>query len=172
MPRLTTGLTPFTAILYSTTLMKEIITQTNKDALEAEYKELTTVKRSILIKAIEYAKSLGDLSENAEYHIAREEQGKLEERIATIENILKHAEVANHINNGMVSVGSTVVIQKEGEANSRTITIVGSEETDMLSGKISYKSPLGSALYNKQAGSNITVITPKGEIVYKIVSVS
>jgi transcription elongation factor GreA len=152
--------------------MKEIITQSNKDALVAELNELMTVKRPEIIKAIEYAKSLGDLSENAEYHIAREEQGKLEERIAVIEHILKHAEVANGIANGMVQVGSTVVIQKEGEANSRMITIVGSEETDMLSGKISYKSPLGAALYNKQAGENITVHTPKGEIVYKIMSVN
>jgi transcription elongation factor GreA len=77
--------------------MKEIITQSNKDALVAELNELMTVKRPEIIKAIEYAKSLGDLSENAEYHIAREEQGKLEERIAVIEHILKHAEVANGI---------------------------------------------------------------------------
>lgn len=152
--------------------MKEIITQTNKEALEAELKELTTVKRPEIIKAIEYAKSLGDLSENAEYHIAREEQGKLEERIAVIEHILKHAEVSDHVANGMVQVGSTVVIQKEGEANTRTISIVGSEETDMLSGKISYKSPLGQALFGKQEGQTVTVITPKGEIIYSIVRIS
>ncbi len=152
--------------------MKEFITQTNKDALIAELHELQTVKRPIIIKAIEYAKSLGDLSENAEYHIAREEQGKLEERIAVIENILKHAEVASHVNNGLVNVGSTVIIQKEGEANSRTITMVGSEETDMLSGKISYKSPLGQGLYGKQKGDKVTITTPKGEVVYEIVSVS
>lgn len=152
--------------------MKEYITQGNKDALEAELHELMTIKRPQIIKAIEYAKSLGDLSENAEYHIAREEQGKLEERIATIEHVLKHAEVIEHSNDGTINVGSSVVIQKEGEANTRTITIVGSEETDMLSGKISYKSPLGQALYGKKAGATIAVITPKGEVTYSIVSVS
>lgn len=152
--------------------MKEYITKENKASLEQELRDLTTVKRPEIVKAIEYAKSLGDLSENAEYHIAREEQGKLEERIAMIEHVLKNAEVIEPSTDGTVNVGSSVVIQKEGESNTRTITIVGSEETDMLSGKISYKSPLGAALYGKKAGTQITVVTPKGEIVYRIVSVS
>ncbi len=152
--------------------MKEYITQANKDALEAELHELTTVKRSEIIKAIEYAKSLGDLSENAEYHIAREEQGKLQERISTIEEVLRNSEVVRHATNGIVNVGSTLVIQKAGETNTRTISMVGSEETDMLSGKISYKSPLGQVLYGKKAGDVVTVITPKGEVDYEIVSVS
>jgi transcription elongation factor GreA len=152
--------------------MKEYITKENKAALEAELHELTSVKRPEIIKAIEYAKSLGDLSENAEYHIAREEQGKLEERIGMIEYVLKTAEVIEPTTDGTINVGSVVAIQKEGESNTRTITIVGSEETDMLSGKISYKSPLGAALYGKKAGTQITVVTPKGEIVYRIVSVS
>lgn len=152
--------------------MKEFITQTNKDSLEQEHKELTTVKRPEIIKAIEYAKSLGDLSENAEYHIAREEQGKLEERIAVIEHILKHAEVVDPNTDGTINVGSVITIQKEGESNTRTITIVGSEETDMLSGKISYKSPLGQALYGKKQGDTVSVMTPKGQIAYTITFVS
>jgi len=152
--------------------MKEFITQANYEALEAELHELMTVRRPIIIKAIEYAKSLGDLSENAEYHIARDEQARLQERISVIEEVLRNSEIVDYVANGIINVGSTIVIQKEGEANPRTISIVGSEETDMLSGKISYKSPLGAMLYGKQAGQNITVITPKGEIVYKIVSVS
>ncbi len=152
--------------------MKEFITKANKEALEAELHHLTTVKRKEIVEAIEYAKSLGDLSENAEYHIAREEQGKLQERISTIEHVLKHAEVIEHKSNGTVNVGSTVVIQKEGESNTRTFVIVGSEETDMLAGKISYKSPLGQALYNKKQGDRASVATPKGEMIYTIVSVS
>ena len=151
--------------------MKEYITKENKAALEQEHKELTTVKRKEIISAIEYAKSLGDLSENAEYHLAREEQGKLEERIATIEHILKFAEVVDHTHDGTINIGSTVVIQKEGETNTRTFLIVGSEETDMLSGKISYKSPLGQALYGKKEGSRVTVATPKSEVHYTIISV-
>ena len=152
--------------------MKEFITKENKEALEKELHYLTTVRRKEIVEAVEYAKSLGDLSENAEYHIAREEQGKLQERISTIEHVLKNAEVIEPVSNGWVNVGSVVVVQKEGEPNTRTFTIVGSEETDMLSGKISYKSPLGQALYEKKAGDAAAVMTPKGEVVYKIVSVN
>lgn len=152
--------------------MKEYLTKENKEALEAEHKYLTGTKRKEIISAIEYAKSLGDLSENAEYHIAREEQGKLEERIAVIENVLKNAEVVDRSSNGTISIGSTVVIQKEGEANTRTFIIVGSEETDMLSGKISYKSPIGAALNGKKKGDTVTVSTPRGDMEYEIISVS
>jgi len=152
--------------------MKEYITKENKAALEAELHHLTTVKRKEIVSAIEYAKSLGDLSENAEYHIAREEQGKLQERISVIEEVLRSSEVVDRPSNGFANVGSTVVIQKAGEANTRTIVLVGSEETDMLSGKISYKSPLGQQIYGKKAGDNLTVTTPKGEVQYQIVSVN
>lgn len=152
--------------------MKEYITKENKAALEAELLHLTTVKRKEIVSAIEYAKSLGDLSENAEYHIAREEQGKLQERISVIEEVLRNSVVVANNNTGIANVGSTIVIQKDGESSQRTISMVGSEETDMLSGKISYKSPLGQALYGRKSGDNVTVTTPKGEVLYKIVSVS
>lgn len=152
--------------------MKEYLTKENKEALEAELRELTGVKRKEIITALEYAKSLGDLSENAEYHIAREEQGKLVERISIIETILKNAVVVDRSSDGIINVGSVVVIQKDGESNTRTLTLVGSEETDMLSGKISYKSPIGSALYGKKKGDTITVSTPKGDMDYEIISVS
>lgn len=151
---------------------KEYLTKENKQALEAELHELTGIKRKEIVLAIEYAKSLGDLSENAEYHIAREDQGKLEDRIATIEHVLKNAEVIKPSTNGIINVGSTVIVKKVGEENTRTFMIVGSEETDMLSGKISYKSPLGSQLYLKKVGDVVTVATPKGDIEYEIVLVS
>lgn len=152
--------------------MKEFLTKENKTALEAELKELSGPKRREIISAIEYAKSLGDLSENAEYHNAREEQAKLEERIGQIEYILKNAVVVERQNIGLVDIGATVVIKKVSETNTRTFTIVGSEENDMLSGKISYKSPIGAALLYKKSGDTITVITPKGDIEYEIISVS
>ena len=151
--------------------MKEYLTKENKEALEAELKELTGPKRKEIITALEYAKSLGDLSENAEYHITREEQGKLEERISVIENVLKHAIVVDRQTDGTIDVGSTVVIKKDNEGNTRTFILVGSEETDMLSGKISYKSPIGSALYGKKKGDTVTVSTPKGDMDYSIISV-
>lgn len=152
--------------------MKEYLTKDNKLALEAELKELSGPKRREIITAIEYAKSLGDLSENAEYHNAREEQAKLEERIGQIEYILKNAVVVERQNIGLVDIGATVVIQKVGETNTRTFTIVGSEENDMLSGKISYKSPIGTALMYKKTGDTVTVTTPKGEIEYEVLSVA
>ena len=151
--------------------MKEYLTKENKAALEAELKELSGPKRREIITAIEYAKALGDLSENAEYHNAREEQGKLEERINQIEYILKNAVVVERKNVGLVDIGATVIIQKVGETNTRTFTIVGSEENDMLSGKISYKSPIGTALLYKKTGDTVTVTTPKGDIEYEILSV-
>lgn len=153
-------------------MSKEYITKENKEALEAELKELTQVKRAEIIAAIEYAKSLGDLSENAEYHSAREAQARLVERISTIEHILNNAIVVEPKSNGAVGVGSSVTIKKVGDVNnSRTYTIVGSEESDMLSGKISYKSPLGSALMDKKKGDTVQVEAPKGIIEYEIVSV-
>lgn len=150
---------------------KELLTKENKEALEKELAELAGPRRREIISAIEYAKSLGDLSENAEYHAARDAQGKLEDRIQQIEYVLKHAQVVDRPSDGSVAVGCNVVVQKVGEPNTRNFQIVGSEETDMLSGKISYKSPIGQALNGKKVGDIISVSTPKGEIEYKIVSV-
>jgi transcription elongation factor GreA len=152
--------------------MKELLTQENKEALEAELHELSGVKRREIIAAVEYAKSLGDLSENAEYHAAREAQGKLEDRIQQIEYTLKYGEVVQKPTDGSIAVGSIVIIQKVGESNTRTFQVVGSEETDMLSGKISYKSPIGQALTGRKKGEIISVMTPKGDTQYEIVSVS
>lgn len=152
--------------------MKELLTQENKEALEAELKELSGPKRREIISAVEYAKSLGDLSENAEYHAARDAQGKLEDRIQQIEYTLKYAEVVEKPSDGSIAVGSTVTIKKIGESNTRIFQIVGSEETDMLSGKISYKSPIGQALVTKKKGDIVSVSTPKGDIEYEIVLVA
>ncbi|MEI6022763.1 MAG: transcription elongation factor GreA [bacterium] len=152
--------------------MNEFITQENKETLEAELLVLRGPRQKEIIAAVEYAKSLGDLSENAEYHQAREEQAKLQERIAQIEHMLKYATVIKKtVNNGVVQIGSTVTIQKHGEENTRVFSIVGSEETDMLAGKISYKSPIGTALMSKRTGDTVSVMTPKGTIEYEIKNV-
>ena len=157
-------------------MFKELLTKENKEALESELKELSGPKRREIIAAVEYAKSLGDLSENAEYHAAREAQGKLEDRIQQIEYTLKYGEVVERSKDGSVTVGSTVGVVKVDsefkESNVRTFQIVGSEETDMLSGKISYKSPIGQALNGKKKGDVVIVATPKGDTRYEIVSVA
>lgn len=152
--------------------MGEIITEENKKALEAELAFLNGDRQREIIAQVQYAKSLGDLSENAEYHQAREEQAKMRERVMQIEEILKYATVVKKtVSTGVVAVGCTVTIQKDGEENTRVFSIVGSEETDMLAGKISYKSPIGTALMGKRTGDTIEVQTPKGAMFYVVKSV-
>lgn len=147
------------------------ITAEKRKDLEAELHELQSTKRREILDALEFAKSLGDLSENAEYHQAREEQGKLEERIAVIENILQNSTIIKKHHSTKVEVGATITVQKEGEKNKQTFQIVGSEEADFASGKISNKSPLGMALYGKEKGDTATFTSPKGVIKYKVISI-
>ncbi len=150
---------------------KQYITEEKKKELERELVDMQTNKRKEILEALEFAKSLGDLSENAEYHQAREEQGKLEERITSIENLLQNSIIIKTHHTGKVDVGSTVVVQKEGEKNKQTFHIVGSEEADFASGKISNNSPLGMALQGKSKGDIASFKTPKGKIEYKIISI-
>ena len=147
------------------------LTEEKRASLELELETLKTEKRKEILEALEFAKSLGDLSENAEYHQAREEQGKLEERIASIENLLQNSEVVTKHRGGIIQVGTTVVVQKEGTKEKKTFSIVGSEEADVLAGKISNNSPLGQALIGKKKGDEAVLKSPKGEIVYTILSI-
>jgi transcription elongation factor GreA len=147
------------------------ITQEKKIALEQELLELKSVKRKEILDALEYAKSLGDLSENAEYHQAREEQGKLEERILKIEQILKDSVVMKKHHSTNVEVGSTVKVKKEGAKETQTYQIVGQEEADMATGKISHKSPLGEALFGHKKGDTVSFTTPKATFSYTIVDI-
>lgn len=150
----------------------DYITEEKKQELEAELKDLKGPKRKEILEALAYAKSLGDLSENAEYHQAREDQGKLEARIKTIENILQSAQVATGNSGDVVGIGSTVSVLKDGEKEVRDFMVVGSEEADMAQGKISNRSPFGSALFGKVKGDVVSVTTPKGVVNYKIVNVA
>lgn len=148
------------------------ITAEKKKELELELQELKGPKRKTILENLEYAKSLGDLSENAEYHQAREDQGKLESRIAQVETILRSAEVVSGGGGDIINVGSKVVVQKDGEAHSKTFQIVGAEEADTTQGKISHKSPFGGALFGKKAGDKVKFKTPAGEANYKILDVA
>jgi transcription elongation factor GreA len=149
----------------------DYITEEKKKELEIEVEALKGPKRKEIIDALEFAKSLGDLSENAEYHQAREDQGKLEERILKIEAILKNSTVITNTGGDTVSVGSTVTVQKENSTDQKTYIIVGAEEADMAKGKMSNHSPLGEALFGKKKGDTITFKTPVGMVNYKIVEV-
>jgi transcription elongation factor GreA len=140
---------------------KEYLSKEKHDELKMELDELTRVKRKEIAEQLEAAKSLGDLSENAEYHSAREQQAAIEERIMVIEEILKNAViVTSKHKTDSVGIGSTVTIRR-GKDN-KTYTIVGSEEADAAAGKISNKSPLGDAMMGKKKGEVFDCTTPNG----------
>ncbi len=151
----------------------------NKTYLSKEkYKELsdeldflTTTKRKEIAKKLEYAKSLGDLSENAEYQEARDDQAGIEKRIMELEALLKNVEVVKKHHSEKVEIGSVVVVQKVGDKEKKELQIVGSEEADMLMGKISNVSPLGSALMGGKKGDLVSFESPVGEVKYKIINI-
>ena len=148
----------------------EYLTLEKKTLLEEELHQLISARRKEIAEALEYAKSLGDLSENAEYHQAREDQANCEDRIVHIEQILKNAVIMETHAAGVVSVGSTVTIMKKGSKEEKTYAIVGSEEADSISGKISNESPLGEALLGKKKGDKVTVHAPKGDMEYTVIA--
>lgn len=139
--------------------------------LKEELKDLKTNKRRELAARIEAAKSLGDLSENAEYHEAKDALGFVEGRILEIEDLLKNAIVIEQDAGGSnVRVGSSVVVTVNGKE--KALTIVGSNEADPLSGKISNESPIGSALLGAKAGDRVEIDTPAGTTVYEVLRIS
>lgn len=150
----------------------DYITEEKRKALEAELKDLRGPKRKEILQALEYAKSLGDLSENAEYHQTREEQGKLEARIVKIEQILQSSHTVKGGGGDVIEIGSKVTVQKEGTKEDKNYVIVGSEEANMAEGKISNRSPFGEALFGKKKGDSISFKTPGGTVNYKIINVS
>ena len=141
-------------------------------ALEKELESLKTVKRREIAEALEYAKSLGDLSENQEYQEARDSQAILEDRINKLEAILKSAKIVSTQGGGVVSVGSVVKLEKQSDQALKSYTLVGSEEADAASGKISIKSPLGQAAMGKAKGDQFTFQSPAGEMSYKIIDIN
>ncbi len=150
---------------------QEFITKEKLAELEGELHGLETIRRKEILEALEYAKSLGDLSENAEYHQARDDQARLEDRISTIKTLLQNAVIVKLHTSNIVEVGTTVVVKKKGDTKERTFQIVGSEEADMTLGKISYKSPLGEALLGKKKGDSAHFETPVGMTEYLIVKI-
>ncbi len=150
---------------------KEYLTQEKYEELKQELQYLKTVRRKEIAESLEYARSLGDLSENAEYQEAREMQAATEERILKLESILASANILSHRKSDTVSLGSRVTIHKVGEKETHHYQIVGSEETNMFERKISHLSPLGEALMGKKKGDTFTFETPNGKQQYKIIEV-
>lgn len=143
------------------------ITAEGRAELENELKELKN-RRGEIADRIAEARDYGDLSENAEYDSAREEQGVVETRIAEIEDILMNAEEIKAKKGGKIHLGSKVTLKN---GSTKVYTIVGPVEADPINGKISNESPIGLALMGKGEGEQVTINTPKGDTTYTIVSV-
>lgn len=150
----------------------DYITEEKRQALLAELQDLKGPKRKEILDTLAYAKSLGDLGENAEYHQAREDQAKLESRIVKIEQILQVSQTVKGGGGDIIEIGSKIIVEKEGTKEEKNYVIVGSEEADMANGKISNRSPLGVAFFGKKKGESVTVNTPNGTVNYKIKNVS
>lgn len=149
----------------------QYITPEKKGELEAELRDLHENKAMELAKRIDDARQMGDLSENAEYHAAREEMAWVQSRIREIEAVLQHATIITDESSagGVVRVGSTIIVEFHGKK--KEYMIVGAQEADPLSGKISNESPLGEAFLGKKKGDSVQVSVPAGIQVYKIIDV-
>lgn len=142
-------------------------------AMEKELKHLKSVERPRIIAAISEARKHGDLSENAEYHAAKEQQGLNEARVAELEDMLARAEVidVSKLSGGTVKFGATVKLVDEDTDEEVTYQIVGDSEADVKEGKISISSPIARALIGKSAGDSVEVATPGGGKSYEILKV-
>jgi transcription elongation factor GreA len=147
-----------------------LLTPEGLEALRAELAELEGKRPEIAAK-IKAARELGDLKENAEYHAAKEEQGFLETRIQSIENQLRTAKVVEAAGSDRVTVGSTVVVREEGSSADETWTVTGVAEADPLENKVSYESPIGSALMDAAVGDTVEVQLPRGTMRLELVRI-
>lgn len=151
------------------TEQETMVSQEKFDEMVKELDTLKTVRRTEIAKNLEYARSLGDLSENAEYQEARDLQAATEERIRKLEELVKRAKiVTDGKKKDVIGFGSAVTIKKEGGSDVHEYTIVGSEEADMRAHKLSHVSPLGAALMGKKKGEMFTFETPNGKQTYHI----
>ena len=149
---------------------KNILTYAGLTKLENELQELKAVKRKEVAEKIKEAREQGDLSENAEYDAAKDEQRDIEARIEELEKILKNAEVVDEdeIDTKKINVGCSVVLIDKANKKEMTLKIVGSTEANSLKGMISNESPIGRELIGKKVGDNITVEAPSGTFKYKV----
>ncbi|HOO57998.1 MAG TPA: transcription elongation factor GreA [Anaerolineaceae bacterium] len=151
---------------------EQFITRAGKLKLEQELAELEGPRRQEISRRLKSAIEMGDLSENADYISAKEDQGFLEGRIQEIKAILKNATVVdeNNTNTHEIQIGNKVTLQ-EGDYPEEVYELVGANEADPKAGKISYESPLGAALLGKHKGDTITVNAPGGTIHFKVVKI-
>jgi len=149
---------------------KTYLTPEGETKLKAELAELTGPRREELSQRLRSAIQMGDLSENADYHKAKEDQGFLEGRIQEIEAVLRTAVIIENKHTDYVTVGSHVTVQEE-DFDPETYYMVGAKEADPRGGKISNESPIGAALMNHKVGEEVLVETPGGKLKFKILKV-
>ena len=150
------------------------LTQEGLNEIKTELDDLINVKRPANIQAIKEARSLGDLSENADYDAARNEQAQLEARIKKLEQMLENYEIIEESSKDVVGLGSTVVIKyvdEDDEDDEDEYKIVGSQEADPFASKISNESPIAQALMDKKVGDIVTVESPNGSYQIQITEI-
>ena len=150
---------------------KNLLTRAGLNKLENELHNLKVNKRQEIAEKIKEAREQGDLSENAEYDAAKDEQREIEERIVAIEALLKNAEVVDDAEEGTINIGCKVKLFDKEFDEEVEYMIVGSTEANSLQGKISNESPVGMALLNHRVGDEVTVETQAGILEYKVLSV-
>lgn len=148
---------------------KSVLTKSGAEKLQAELRELKEVRRAEIAEKIKEARAQGDLSENAEYDAAKDEQAEIESRIAEIENTLKNSELVQEATDTKtVFVGAKVTVREEGETEDEVLYIVGSKEANSLNNKISNESPLGAALMGAKVRQKVSYEAPAGKFTYTI----
>lgn len=151
-------------------MKEQYLTKEGMAELQDRLQVLKTVRRREIAEAIHTAKEQGDLSENAEYASAKDEQNRIEREISDLELTLKNAQVIKKVTKDEVSIGNTVTLKCGGKET--TYRIVGSNEADPLSGKISNESPMGQALLGQKEGAAVNIPTPAGSIACKVISIN
>lgn len=148
------------------------LTATGFQKLDAELKHLKSVERPAIIRAISEAREHGDLSENAEYHSAKEKQSFIEGRVKELEGVISLADIINPAKmSGAVKFGATVHLVDEDTDEEKVFQIVGEYEADIEQGRLNMKSPLARALIGKDEGDSVEVRTPGGDKAYEIVKI-
>lgn len=149
-----------------------LLTREGYEKHEKEFEYLKTVKRKEIAEKIKEARSFGDLSENAEYDEAKNEQAQVEERIALLDHMLNNAKIIEENGNSKeVTVGSSIVLKDPETGEEMEYTIVGSAESDPLKGRISNESPVGAAVLGHAVGDEIEVETPGGTVTYQLTEI-
>lgn len=155
----------------TTTSQEYFITKKGLEELKSELENLKTVVRPEVINSIKEARAQGDLSENAEYHAAREKQGQIEARIKELEYLIENGTIIEEGDSSEVRIGSTVEIKYIDDDDTDEYEIVGSTEADPFENKISNESPIAKAILGKKAGETVSVESPNGSYDVKIISI-